>query len=313
MKIVHTSLFVAVSIVVAACNGGPGTSPATQGPVPTQITYSGAAAQIPVSQGTYSGTVTLPTSSAPPSPVTITLLTSFRPFSAAPTLPAKNRRNTPLAAPLITTDTPILYFQLTASASVVLSSQPAFQFVVPASVNPVNGPFYVAFFDPTVSPFVWNMTLEGPGTVNGSTLTFTPTASPFSMQANVSYYYILYQAVNTQASPSPSPSPSPAPTPPGVLGLSPSSLSLYGVGAGNAKQSVLQETGYTGTFGEMDTCAPSIATIASSSSTGPTSTITVTGVASGTCTATYSDSFGQTAILTVNVTVSGFTISTRVR
>ena len=74
----------------------------------------------------------------------------------------------------------------------------------------------------------------------------------------------------------------------------------------------MHETSYNGTFAENDNCTGK-ATITTSNNNGPTATYTVTGVAAGSCTATFSDSFSQTAPVNIVVTTSGFTINSKKR
>jgi len=92
-----------------------------------------------------------------------------------------------------------------------------------------------------------------------------------------------------------------------VFSVNPTALPVYGLGASNAATILAQETGDTGAFSQTNTCA-SIATIAPASSAGPSVTFTVTGVAAGTCTATFADTHNQTAAVTITVTTTGFTI-----
>jgi hypothetical protein len=51
--------------------------------------------------------------------------------------------------------------------------------------------------------------------------------------------------------------------------------------------------------------------VTTSNNSGPTASYTVTGVASGQCTATFSDLFGQTAPVQITVTTSGFHIQSK--
>jgi hypothetical protein len=82
---------------------------------------------------------------------------------------------------------------------------------------------------------------------------------------------------------------------------------VNGTGAANAQTITVHETGYSGTFGEVDTCSGK-ATVTTSNNNGPQATYTVTGVSAGTCDATFSDLFSQTAAVHIVVTTSGFTI-----
>jgi hypothetical protein len=106
--------------------------------------------------------------------------------------------------------------------------------------------------------------------------------------------------------------PTPTPPPPGVLSVNPTAVPIYGTGSGNAASVVVQETGYTGTLSESDTCT-GIATVTPSSGTGPSVTFTITGVAAGSCTATFSDTNGQHVSAAVGVTTSGFGVDAQAR
>lgn len=109
--------------------------------------------------------------------------------------------------------------------------------------------------------------------------------------------------------PTPTPTPTPSPTPaPGALTTSPTTTNVNGAGAVNAQTFSVSETGYTSTFGESDTCS-GIATVATSNAHGPSATYTVTGISGGTCDATFTDTFSQTASEHIVVTISPFTIN----
>ena len=102
----------------------------------------------------------------------------------------------------------------------------------------------------------------------------------------------------------------PGPTP---LTVTPTTLSLYGTGAANAQSFVVSESGYTRTLTESDTCTPSsgqIATVSPAGGSGPSLTVTVTGVAAGSCSATFTDAYGSTASVAITVTTSGWIIQT---
>jgi hypothetical protein len=93
-----------------------------------------------------------------------------------------------------------------------------------------------------------------------------------------------------------------------VLTAGPNPTDVYGLGASFAKPITVTETGYSGSFGEQDTCS-GIATVTTSNAHGPTSTYTVTGVAGGSCSATFADSNSQTANVNIVVTTNGIIIN----
>ncbi len=97
-----------------------------------------------------------------------------------------------------------------------------------------------------------------------------------------------------------------------MLSVSPTPLAVDGTGAANAQTLLVQENGYSGDFTESDTCA-GIATLAPGNGAGPSLSETVTGVAAGQCSATFSDSYAQVQHASITVTTGGFTIQSRGR
>ncbi len=167
----------------------------------------------------------------------------------------------------------------------VTSTQRAPQSVGPQTIISPNGQAYVT----ALSRGTASITVDGFGGLS---------LSPTQLQ-NISI---------VAASPSPSPSASPSPSPtPNPMGIAPSTLALTGTGASNAQTLVVTETGYTGSFTESDTCS-TIATVTPSSGTGPSFTFTVTGVAAGTCSATFADTNGQHVTANIGVTTTGVVI-----
>ncbi|HTV92868.1 MAG TPA: hypothetical protein VMG98_09150 [Verrucomicrobiae bacterium] len=121
---------------------------------------------------------------------------------------------------------------------------------------------------------------------------------------------------STSASPSSSPTgsatatPTPTAPPPGVLSANPTTLSFYSTGASAAQTVLVQQTNFSGTLSESDTCS-GIVSISPTSSTSPYGA-TVTPVAAGTCTITFSDGT-QTVPVAVTVTTAGVTVNTKGR
>jgi hypothetical protein len=93
-----------------------------------------------------------------------------------------------------------------------------------------------------------------------------------------------------------------------VLTAGPNPTDVYGLGAAFAKTINVTETGYGGTFGESDNCS-GIATVTTSNNHGSTAHYTVTGVAAGSCAATYTDSSSQQATVNIVVTTNGIIIN----
>lgn len=95
--------------------------------------------------------------------------------------------------------------------------------------------------------------------------------------------------------------------PSSVLSVSPASVSINGTGSTNAQNISVQETGYTGTFSQTNTCA-TMATITPSGTNGSSASFTVTGNAVGTCSATFGDTNNQKITVNIAVTTTGFGI-----
>jgi hypothetical protein len=138
------------------------------------------------------------------------------------------------------------------------------------------------------------------GTLANGIVTFTNASASFNASqifaANHVYVFQFYDVTITP------PSPTPSPPPPGVLSVNPTTVQLVGIGSSNAANVLVQETGDSGAFSESDTCA-GVATVTSSSATGPEATFTVTGISAGACNATFSDTFGQHVTIPVGVNV----------
>ena len=92
-----------------------------------------------------------------------------------------------------------------------------------------------------------------------------------------------------------------------ALSVKPASLSIVGVGASSAATFAATETGYSGSFTESDTCS-GLATVTSTTTSGPSVTYTVTPSSGGSCTVTIHDASGQHTPVSVSITGSSFTI-----
>lgn len=113
--------------------------------------------------------------------------------------------------------------------------------------------------------------------------------------------------------PSPTPVVTPSPTPiasaaPSTVTLKPSTLNFITTGSSASQTTAASETSYSGSFTASGTSCSGIATISPSSST---SVFTVTPAGAGKCTFTVTGAPGQTATLSVTVTLSGGIINSR--
>jgi hypothetical protein len=126
------------------------------------------------------------------------------------------------------------------------------------------------------------------------------------------------------ASPSPTATPAPTPTPTpsaGALVVSPQALTFIAAGAGFAKTAQASEANYTGSFKvSPSSCTDangtgSGGTVTTVASIGPGSTstglFTVTPLGPGTCTFAVTDSTGDQQILSVGVTTTGGSVTSR--
>jgi hypothetical protein len=102
-------------------------------------------------------------------------------------------------------------------------------------------------------------------------------------------------------------SPAASPQPNAIL-LSTTALTYSGFGSSAQAQAVqVGENGYAGVFSENDTCTPQTgAQIAGVSETSPgnPATYSVTPLADGSCVATFTDTNGQTAKVTITIGAS---------
>ena len=87
---------------------------------------------------------------------------------------------------------------------------------------------------------------------------------------------------------------------------------MIGTGAASAQTITVHETAYSGSFTESDDCAGK-ASFSPITSTGPNASVSVTGNAAVTCTATFTDAFNQHTTTQVVVTTSGWVINGKLR
>jgi hypothetical protein len=104
--------------------------------------------------------------------------------------------------------------------------------------------------------------------------------------------------------PVPTPTPRPGTTPVLTLPGNVIGTSLSFDAASQTATVAVSEPGYTGTFTAQSN-ATGVATVSPASGTS----FTLTAIAAGTATVTFTDSYGNTAQLTVTVTISGGVVS----
>ncbi len=297
------ALAIASALALSACSGSNGSG----SPIVQPTSPSGLPGSVAFTSAIGDGTVQIPLA-YPGSGGTVTVTTSLTPPAGVPATASKEHRTASALA-----HTALLYIGVTFSQATQLTGQLSFVIDPPVGYDPNAGSLYVAFYEVGG----WNYGFEGPGAETGGKIVFTPAPGDATFTGGVQYVYAIYQLSGATPTPAPTPtstpSPTPTPTPPpaGVLSINPLNVNVYGIGSSNAATIIVQETGYSGTFTESDTCNPSggqIATIAASSAAGASATYVATGISAGSCTATFSDSTNQHITIPVVVTTNGFII-----
>jgi hypothetical protein len=276
---------VAATIAVASCGPAPNTTP-----VGTSLSSFSA----PPVNGLG---VTFNLTGAPPGMTgTASSATSAPTGVSAPSSVARTTQSIAGAVPFLYTSASV---SRTISASVFVN-----EVLTLTNAFSPSASYYVEIDDAGATP---SKLATIAGTVSGGVVTFVNANGNGSggtiLIANHVYVFQFYYIPGA---------PTPSPTPvPGALNAT-ASLAINGPGSSNAGTVTVQETGYGGTFSENDTCA-GIATVTTSSASGPSATFTVTGIAAGGCSATFSDSHGQQASTSIAVTTTGFGVNTHAR
>lgn len=302
--------------MLPACGGSVNTTPVAPAvsALPATAATSGVYAyQMPTS-GSFTGLLDIPGSSVTVGNGATVMLASSATDPTTAQAASKARRT----AQSSVMNAPYDYFSITWSAQVASPVELDFT-VTPPNGAPAAGTKYYEEVNDTGGTAGWQTGFAGPFVSDGSTVTFHVPANVV-FQPGHAYVLAAYTLTSSAPSPTPSPvpspsptatpspvptaTPSPAPTPAGPISLSPNSVSLLGLGSSNAQTVTASETGYTGAFSSTGTACSGIATVAVSGST-----LTVTGIAAGTCSATISDPFNQTKSLSITVTTSGLSVN----
>jgi hypothetical protein len=275
------------SAVLAGCGGGgggataapPTQTPATPTPTPVQspqtFTATAQATSAPLpAVGSYGGTISIPSGSGSAS-----VATALSNAAGTPVLQVAHGVSRRDAA----NNTPLLYITLTATTSVALSGVPGFSITVPSTVT---GSVYLALLENGV----WT-TVSGPVLITNATATFAPSSGTLSIAAGQSAYFVVYEGGIV-------------PTP-GALSVSPTTLSILGLGTANNSTLTASEPNYSGAF----TATPSSACsgVVSLSATTFTSSVVVTPLGAGACTITVADDHGGSTTVQTGVTTSSIT------
>jgi hypothetical protein len=196
----HTLLRLAALLALAglaACSGGPNSSPTPTGNSGTggtsaqqsatstiSLDGSGATYSLP-GLGDYSGTVSFETLTlAQPVPLTL---------SASLTAPAAGQLSQQSLRRTLSGSLDVLYYvTFTSRVTLSLPRLPAFTLTLPTSV-PTTGQFYYAISDPTSPNPGITFRTEGPASVSGHKVTFASSDNSLAFQAGKSYTFAFYE------------------------------------------------------------------------------------------------------------------------
>ena len=336
VKRISACAFLGIAATVAACGPGqhlaqpvilPTPSPAPPAAAPTPVALPSTAAftatqtvplSIPAPVGTataaplafalpaslpsgFGGQISLPVSQAsiPPNTVVQNTVANQSP-AGVPVIQqlTRNAAGAARAALLGTGATAIEFVTLSFSNAVTFPSQPAFTFTLPAAyTNIPNVAFFVAEYTMGYSFLGWIYGYEGPGSVSGTTVTFTPAQSPTLFLANQPAYFALYAISVAAPTPTPAPSATALPTAP-PLSAQPATVSFAAAGATQTVTIGDASSTYAGGYAaKVDN--PTIATVTVSGTA-----LTITSVAAGLTTVTVTTTDGRELLVPVGVTTT---------
>jgi hypothetical protein len=239
---------------------------------------------LPPVAGGLSGSVVLPAASIG---ATVTLTLSASPPSGVPALQSDRR----LVRTLGSTPTGIAYF--TAQSSPTVSFGTSLGAMI-ATTTQVGGSEYLVLFDPSNATAGWNA-IAGPGSPS-SGIPAGGNVAAVTFQQGVTYDLALVSTQSALTVPTPTPSPSPTPAP---VAVNVSALQLQGVGAAYAQTVTVTQSGYNGLFTLGGTSCNGIAAADTSTSLKD---FTITPVAVGMCSYTFTGGGGVQTTLPVSVT-----------
>ncbi len=232
----------AMTAVLAACGGGGGGGSQPPGPSPSPTTgATGATGSLAVgatsqtitlvaASGGTSSTITAPAATSGSGAATATL-TASQP-SSVPALTSIARgtalvqnaaARTPQAA---NASTVYGFITFTTNKAFTLGSSPSFTLTLSSAPSPSQY-YYVAFYNGSA----WTDAFQGPGTVNGTTISFAANASPVIFVPGTTYAFAFY--ATPTAVPTPAPSPTSSAT--GVAFTCPTSATVSSVARSSAR------------------------------------------------------------------------------
>jgi hypothetical protein len=310
---------------------------ATPLPIPTQAPFSAAqstavtlptappsgtpSTPVPVplpSAGGYAPTLNLPLPVAATTATIAQQVTNSQPSTADSTVPvlSSGRSVLDVRSASDANRSVLLFVSLKFSSTITLSGAPAFTFTVPSAAIVPGANYFVAMFDPTNRAAGWQLGFEGPATINGTTLTFTGSTTPFTLVGGQTYYFALYATSRivapptaaptatptATASPTSTPTATPTPTPtPGTPVASVTSMSF--TQPGSTQTFTINETNYAGAFTVTSSNAL-VAAVSPSSGTASTTFTVTAGSVSGNSTITVTDANGHSSSFVATVTLT---------
>jgi hypothetical protein len=178
------------------------------------------------------------------------------------------------------------------TATPVSTATPTVAPTATPTVAPTATPTVAPTSTPTVAPTPTATPTVAPTPTATPTVAPTPTATP---------------TVKPTATPTVAPTITPTATPmPNPVTASVNPVNLNGTGSASAMTTQISQNGFPFTFSMTNSCS-GIATI-SAPTPGSSITETITGVNSGTCSATFTGSGGQYVVVTINVTITNIGI-----
>jgi hypothetical protein len=244
-------LAILLALGLSACSGaGGGTAPSAPG-APQQPSQPGAATAthtytlgsaassyaIPSLAG-FGGSVAMPAATVPAA-TTLSLTSALKAPAGGPAFPTAAR---PKDAGTLNV---YFYTTIQLSATITFQSLPGFSLTLPATINPAGQQFFYAVSTSTPnSGAVQSFSTQGPATVAGQTVTFTPTNTPLTLLAGTSYIVAFYATSATAATPTPTPTATPTapptatPTPTPTPTSTPTPANFTGRYTGSAQDSL---------------------------------------------------------------------------